>query len=141
MKYVVVLPNETLMCFDNASQVANVCMEIENNYVEDYAKDQQLEFQDMTPTEIGFAYNVVGTEQLGCVVYETREILQAMREEGVDSETIIGAKDLFNMDTNKPIAYPSFLDDVFTQVTPVPISSISGNVYTMQNVGKDDYDY
>ncbi len=141
MKYIVISPEETMLCFNEASQVANYCMEVENSNLDQYVAEQGMEYETMTPVEIGFAYNVVGTEQQGCVVYETHEIIATMKSEGVDQATIDEALQLFNTATTAPMTYPTYLDDIITQVTPVPISSISGNLYTMQNLSSEIEEY
>ncbi len=134
MKYTIITPKQTLMNYNEENQVANYCMEVENAYLDEYATQEELQFESMTPVEIGFAYNTVGTEKQGCMVYETRDIMAAMKEEGADESTIEEARAIFNVTTEKPIIYPTYLDDVITTVTPVPISSLSGNVYTMENI-------
>ncbi len=139
MKYIVISPMEKLMCFNEASQVANYCMQITNDNVNKYADEEQLTFENMTPVEIGFAYNTVGMENASCKVYKTVDVLKAMQEEGVDILTIKEVSTLFDTGKNYEVSYPTYLNDILSLVTPVSISSISGNVYTMENVDGTNY--
>ncbi|OOB79470.1 MAG: hypothetical protein BEN19_07535 [Epulopiscium sp. Nuni2H_MBin003] len=134
MKYIVISPNNTMMCFDDASQVANFCMEVANNNLDKFVDEQELEYENMTPVEIGFAYNASGTEEIGCVVYETCDIIMAMKEMGADLDSINEVTKLCTTISNKPICYPTYLDDIIDKVTPIPISMLTGNVYSMENL-------
>ncbi|OOB78871.1 MAG: hypothetical protein BEN18_05945 [Epulopiscium sp. Nuni2H_MBin001] len=134
MKYIVITPQATMICFNEASQVANFCMEIENNNLDKFALEEGLTYETMTPVEIGFAYNAAGTQEQSCMVYETKEVIAAMKSEAVEQAMIDEALAFFNTATSSPIVYPTYLDDVITMVTPVPIASICGNVYTMENL-------
>lgn len=135
MKYAVVSPKNKLICFDDADQVAEYCMEKDTLYLDRYCENQQLEYDNMTPVEIGYAYTTVGAESGGCRVYETGEIMKAMLEEGVDDDLILEVRNLFNnRKLNHQVDCPGYLEDILVDVTPVPVSSLSGNVYTCQNV-------
>ncbi|MGL5675734.1 MAG: hypothetical protein ACRDDX_04950 [Cellulosilyticaceae bacterium] len=135
MKYVVISPKNKCMCYDDAEQVAEYCMEKDNDYLDHYCKEQQLEYENMTPVEIGYAYTTIGAESRGCRVYETKEILQAMGSEAIELELIQEAKAFFeDRRRQHEVECPGYLEDIVVGVTPVPVSSLSGNVYSCKNI-------
>ncbi len=135
MRYVVISPDGTIICFNSASEAGNFCMMVENKNLDRYAGENGLNYEVMTPVEIGFAYDAVGTEDEGAKVYDAEEILKVMSENQVDNAIIKGTRDLFELDYRAPILYPTFLDDIFAEVTPMAKSSFTGNLYTLQNIG------
>lgn len=135
MKYAVISPKNKLICFDHADQVAEYCMEKDNVYLDKFCVDQELEYENMTPVEIGYAYATVGAEAGGCRVFETTEILRAMVEEGVEIELIQETNELFNSrNLNQEIECPGYLEDVCITIAPIPVASLSGNVYSGDNI-------
>lgn len=141
MKYVVISPKNKLICFEFAEQVAEYCMEKDNDYLNKYCEDQELEYENMTPVEIGYAYATIGAESGGCRVYETEEVLEAMVNDAVEDELVEEARNLFNnRHLEHEIECPGYLEDVLIAVTPVPVSSLSGNVYSGKNIDGASHD-
>lgn len=135
MKYIVISPKNKCMCYEFTEQVAEYCMRKDNDYLDHYCKDQELEYENMTPVEIGYAYTTIGAEYAGCRIYETKEVLQAMEEEAVDTELLEEAKEFFNdRKRTHEVDCPGYLEDILIKVTPIPVSSISGNVYSCENI-------
>lgn len=135
MKYIVISPKNKCMCYEYAEQVAEYCMEKDNDYLDRYCKEQQLEYQNMTPVEIGYAYTTIGAEHAGCRVYETKEVIKAMAEEAVETEIIVEAKTFFDDHRRMhEVDCPGYLEDILVGVTPIPVSSLSGNVYSCENI-------
>ena len=53
MKYVVLSPSHSLIGFNSKNQVAEYCLKMDNESLNQYASDQELVYETMTPTEIG----------------------------------------------------------------------------------------
>lgn len=134
MKYIVVSPKNKCMCYGSEKQVAEYCIEKDNAYLDRYCKDQELEYQNMTPVEIGYAYTTIGAECAGCRVYEIKEVLETMKEEAVEEEVIEEAKLFFERCRHTgEVDCPGYLEDILIRVTPIPVSSFSGDIYRCQN--------
>lgn len=135
MRYVVLSPDGKLICFDHDSQVTSYCMEKENNYLDEYCKDQQLEYENMTPVEIGYAYATIGAEKGGCKIFNTQDVINVMREYEVDNELVTGINEMFNnRRLNQEMECPSYLEDVLSQMTPMDVAEMIGEPYTCQNI-------
>lgn len=135
MRYVVVSPKNKMICFDHAGQVAEYCMEKDNDYLDHFCKDQELEYENMTPVEIGYAYATVGAQSGGCRVFVTTEVIKAMAEEGADAQSVAEANRMFNdRRLNHEIDCPGYLEDVLSMMTPIPVASLSGNTYSGNNI-------
>lgn len=131
MKYAVFSPNNKLICFDDDEQVKAYCMEKENDYLDKFMKDQELEYENMTPVEIGYAYSAVGAEKGGCKIYYTRDVLNTMREYEVDRELIHEVNEMFNsVRMEREMDCPSYLEDVFSQMTPMDVAEMVSRPYT-----------
>lgn len=135
MKYVVVSPNNQMICFDHEDQVAEYCMEQDNIALNNYYEDQELEYENMTPVEIGYGYAAIGAESGGCKIFQTTDIINKMKEYEIDDEWINEINDMFN---NKKLhrerLCPGYLTDVMAELTPIDIALIAGNVYTCTNL-------
>ncbi|MGL4344165.1 MAG: hypothetical protein ACRCTE_03130 [Cellulosilyticaceae bacterium] len=135
MRYVVISPKNKMICFDHAGQVAEYCMEKDNDYLDHFCADQALEYENMTPVEIGYAYATVGAQSGGCRVFQTTEVLDVMKDEMAEEELIEEVNLLFNnRRLNHEIDCPSYLEDVLSLMTPIPVASLSGNVYSGDNI-------
>ena len=135
MKYAVISPKNKLICFEHAVQVAEYCMEKDNAYLDKYCEDQQFEYENMTPVEIGYAYATIGAQAGGCRVFETTELIKNMVSEAVEEETIEDAKELFNnRRLNQEIECPGYIEDIAAISTPIPVSTLSGNTYSCENI-------
>lgn len=135
MKYAVLSPDNKLICFDHSDQVAEYYLENVNHSLDDYCSDQELTYETMTTTEIGQVYSNVAAVSGACLIYETSEILKAMRENGVEEYLIDEANELFNnRRLNREINCPGYLEDILGQVTPIPGAEMSTGLYTCTNV-------
>lgn len=134
MKYTVISPKNKLVCFDTKEQVAQYCMEKDTLYLDRYFKDQELKYENMTPVEIGYGYVTIGAEEGGCRIFSTKEILEAMKENAVEDEIIHQTKDLLDNERKSlEINCPGYLEDLLAGLTPIPLSSLVGNIYTCFN--------
>lgn len=135
MQYIVISPKNKLMCFENKDQVLAYCMEKDNEDLDKYCEDQQLTYENMTPVEIGYAYASVGAQSGGCRVYDAKDVLRTMVDEGIEREMIEEASALFyNRRLDHEIDCPGYLEDFFSTLTPVPISTLCGRIYQSDNV-------
>lgn len=135
MKYAVVSPNNKLICFDHKDQVAEYYLESVNHSLNDYCKDQELTYETMSPTEIGQAYANVAAVSGACSIYETSEIIKAMKDNDVEADTIEEADALFNnRKLNEEIDCPGYLEDILAEVTSIPGAQMSSGLYTCTNV-------
>ncbi|MGL4738174.1 MAG: hypothetical protein ACRCW2_12055 [Cellulosilyticaceae bacterium] len=135
MRYVVVSPKNKMICFDHAGQVAEYCMEKDNDYLDHFCADQELEYENMTPVEIGYAYASVGAQSGGCRVFVTTEVLRAMSAEGAEPELVVEANEMFNnRRLNHEVDCPGYLEDVLSVMTPIPVAGLSGNAYSCNNI-------
>lgn len=135
MKYAVLSPEHSLICFDHSDQVAEYCLRIDNDALNDYAKSQGYTYETMTPTEIGQLYTEIGAVDGGCLIYETRDILEAMKAEGVESELVERANALFNdRRLNEAIPCPGFLEDILGSLTPICPAQMTDGIYFMNNI-------
>lgn len=133
MKYAVLSPLHQFICFSSCDQVAEYCLKMDNASLDQYATDQELTYETMSPTEIGQLYTEVGAVYGGCQIYETKEILKALEEQGAEEEYIQKAKDLFN-GLRREIPCPGFIEDVLGEITPIPQNEMSDGVYFMNNI-------
>ncbi len=144
MKYVVISPTNKMICFNEADKVAFYCMQNEDFHLDKYCKEQQLEYESMTPIEIGYAYALVGAQASGCRIYETHELLKAMKEEGVENELIKEINEhldaVYHEKEGEVLAY---IEDAAVSVNPVPLGTLSGNLYRWVNYddAHQDSDY
>lgn len=135
MKYAVISPDHRLICFDHSDQVTEYCLEIDNDSLNEYCKQQGYTYETMTPTEIGQLYTEIGAVWGGSQVYETRDILEALKESGADSSLIDQTNELFNSrELNEPVHCPGFLDDILGELTPLSPSQLSDGIYFMENI-------
>lgn len=135
MKYAVLSPEHSLICFDHSDQVAEYCMRVDNASLNQYAKDQGYTYETMTPTEIGQLYTEIGAVDGGCQIFETRDILDAMKEHGVERELIDEANALFNdRRLNNEIQCPGYLEDVLGELTPIYPAQMTDGIYFMRNI-------
>lgn len=135
MKYAVLSPNQLLICFDHADQVAEYCLRVDNHELNEYAEDQEYTYETMTPTEIGQLYTEVGAVYGGCQIYETRDILNALKEQGAEQAYIDKANELFNSKTlNNEIKCPAFLEDILGEITPISPAQMTDGIYFMENI-------
>lgn len=135
MKYAVLSPDNKLICFDHSDQVAEYCLRIDNDELNQYADDHGYTYETMTPTEIGQLYTEIGANYGGCQIYETRDILNAMKEHGVEQGYIVQANELFNSSTlNNEIACPGFLEDILGELTPISAAQMTDGIYFMRNI-------
>ena len=93
MKYVVLSPDNKMICFDHQDQVAQYCSEQDKVGLDTYCNEQQFEYENMTPVEIGYAYSLVGAENGGCRIFETSDVIAEMVSLGVDTDTIVATND------------------------------------------------
>lgn len=135
MKYAVISPDNKLICFDHPGQVAEYYLENVNHSLNDYCSDQEFTYETMTPTEIGQAYSNVAAVSGACSIYETSEILKAMRENGAEEDLVNEANELFNnRKLNKEINCPGYIEDILVELTPIPGAEMSSGLYTCTNV-------
>ena len=135
MKYAVLSPNQKLICFDHNNQVAEYCLRVDNDALNQYAADHEYTYETMTPTEIGQLYTEVGADYGGCLIYEIREILDTMKEHEVEQEYINQANELYNSSTlNNEIDCPGFLEDILGELTPISPAQMTDGIYFMRNI-------
>lgn len=135
MKYAVISPKNKLICFDDPQQVASYCMKKDNQYLDAYCQDQELEYENMSPVEIGYFYSLVGAQDRGCRIYPTADVIKAMKEEGVDKEMIEEVQDFFNARGRyQEVECPGYLEDIFIELTPIYAAELSGGVYSCENI-------
>lgn len=135
MKYVVLSPDHRIICFDHSGQVAEYCLRVDNDSLNEYVEDNEFTYETMTPTEIGQLYTEIGAIDGGCQIYETRTVLEAMKAQGADREYIDKANDLFNSrELNNEIVCPGFLEDIFGELTPISAAQMTDGIYFMENI-------
>lgn len=135
MKYVVLSPHNKIICFDHADQVEEYCLDKDNEALDNYCKDQEFTYETMTPVEIGYSYVAANAERNGCKIYETRQVLDKMKELQADEGLIDRVNDMFNnRQLNNEVACPSYLEDVLMEITPIPAACMTDGVYIMDNV-------
>ncbi|MEG0325329.1 MAG: hypothetical protein RR618_02260 [Cellulosilyticaceae bacterium] len=135
MKYAVISSSNKLICFDQSDQVAEYYLESMNHSLNDYCKDQEFNYETMSPTEIGQAYANVSAVSGACSIYETREILKVMKENDVEKDLIDEADALFNdRSVNEEINCPGYIEDILGEVTSISGAEMSNGVYTCSNV-------
>lgn len=135
MKYVVLSPHNKLICFDHSTQVREYCLEQDNHALDEYCEDQEFTYETMTPVEIGYNYVVSSAQRGGCRIFETRQVLDTMKELDVESELIDRINGFFNdRRLNREIDCPSYLEDILVEVTPIPAACMTDGVYRMDNV-------
>ena len=135
MKYAVLSPDHMLICFDNSEQVCEYCMEIDNDSLNEYCEQQDYHFETMSTTEIGQLYTEVGAVWGGCQIYETRDILDVLKENGSEKAYIDEANELFNSKRlHEEIHCPGFIEDVIGDLIPIPITQLLDGIYYMDNI-------
>ena len=135
MKYVVFSPENRLICFEEPQEVEEYCLEKDNDYLNVYCADQEYNYESMTPVEIGYAYLASSTEKGGCRIYETRDVLSKMREYDVPYDMIKAAANFFYGTTKSTeIECPSYLEDIFMELTPIPSVNMASSIYINRNV-------
>lgn len=135
MKYAVLSPDHSLICFDHSDQVAEYCLRIDNDALNEYASDNGYTYETMTPTEIGQLYTEIGAVDGGCQIFETRDILEAMKARGAEVSQIKEANDLFNdQRLHQEIECPGFLEDVLGELTPIYPAQMTDGIYFMNNI-------
>ncbi|MBE6024219.1 MAG: hypothetical protein E7231_13715 [Cellulosilyticum sp.] len=135
MKYAVLSPEHRLICFDHSNQVAEYCLRVDNDSLNDYCESQEWVYETMTPTEIGQLYTEIGAVDGGCQIYETRDILETMKEQGAEQEYIDQANDLFNSrELHDEINCPGFIEDVLGEMTPITAAQMTDGIYFMDNI-------
>lgn len=135
MKYAVFSPDHQLICFDHQDQVTEYCLEVDNASLNEYCDSQGYVYETMTPTEIGQLYTEIGAVWGGCHIYETRDILEAMKANGSESEYIKQANELFNSERlHEEIHCPGYIEDVLGDLTPIPPNELSDGIYYMENI-------
>ena len=92
-------------------------------------------YETMTPTEIGQLYTEIGAVWGGCQIYETNDIIQAMKENGSEERYIHEANELFNnRNLHNEIHCPGFIEDILGELTPIPVNELSDGIYYMENI-------
>ena len=135
MKYVVLSQDQRIICFDHSDQVTEYCLEQDNDSLHEYCEERGYVYADMSPTEIGQLYVETGAVNGGCKIFETEEVLKVMKEVDAEKELIDEANHLFNdRSLNEERRCPSFLEDVFGELTPLSPSELSDGVYYMENI-------
>lgn len=135
MKYAVLSQDQRLICFDHSDQVTEYCLEQDNDALNEYCEERGYVYADMTPTEIGQLYVETGAIYGGCKIFETRDILNVMKENGADEAFIDEANHLFNdRSLNEEIPCPGFLEDILGELTPITPAELSDGVYFMENI-------
>ena len=135
MKYVVLSPKNKLICFDHSDQVAEYCLEKNNEALDVYCADQEYTYETMTPVEIGYAYVEAVANEGSCRIFETRQVIDAMKENGVEQSLIDDVNNMFNnRRLHQEIDCPSYLEDVFMELTPIEAANMTDGVYIMDNV-------
>lgn len=141
MKYVVLSPKGKLICFDHSDQVEEYCLEKNNEALDNYCAEQDYTYETMTPVEIGYAYVESAATDGACKVFETREVIEAMKANGAEESLIDSVNDMFNnRKLHEEIDCPSYLDDIFMELTPIPQGNLTDGVYYMENIdsGSDE---
>ena len=135
MKYVVLSTAHSLIGFNSRNQVAEYCLKMDNDSLNQYASDQEFTYETMTPTEIGQLYTQIGAVYGGCQIYETNEILQEMQNQAAEKEYIEKAKALFGgNDLKREIPCPGYIEDILGEITPIPQNEMSDGIYYMNNI-------
>lgn len=139
MRYAVISPKNELICFDHSEQVAEYCLEKDNEALNEYCKDQEYVYETLTPTEIGQLYTEIGATHGGCRVFETSQVIKFMKENGVGEELIEKARDIFNdRRLNNEVDCPGFLEDFFVELTPLHPAQFTDGIYFMENIDASD---
>jgi len=139
MKYVVLSQDQRIICFDHSDQVTEYCLEQDNDSLDEYCEERGYVYADMTPTEIGQLYVETGAVYGGCKIFETRDVLKEMKENGAEEEFIDEANHLFNdRSLNEEIPCPGFLEDILGELTPISPAQLSDGVNFMDNIDSPD---
>lgn len=135
MRYAVVSPKHMLICFDHSNQVAEYCLEKDNEALDAYCKDQGLVYETMSSTEIGQTYTTIGANSTRCRIYETRELIKALRDNGAEQSIINEMNELFNnRRLNNEIDCPAYIEDILQEVSPISQAQMSDGFYTCTNI-------
>lgn len=135
MKYVVLSPMRKIICFDHKEQVAEYCDEIERIDIDAYCKDQEFEYESMSPVDVGNIYTIIGAEQGVCQIYETEEVIRQMTENQIEEYLIKETNELFNnRRLNDEMDCPGYLSDILMEISPVQVSQLLEPVYRMGNI-------
>ncbi len=135
MKYIVLSPDQKLIGFDDSEQVLEYCLEVDNDSLNDYCADQELIYENMTPTEIGQLYTNIGAIDGGCQIFLVSDILKVMEENTVDNYYIEQAKALFdNKKLYQEITCPGYIEDLLGELTPIYPSNLTEGIYFMENI-------
>ena len=135
MKYIVLSPSHHLIGFNSREQVVQYCLKMDNESLSQYASNEELTYETMTPTEIGQLYTQIGAVYGGCHIYKSNEILQEMVHQDAEAEDIEKAKALFaGNDLKREIPCPGFIEDILGEMTPIPQNEMSDGIYYMNNI-------
>ena len=135
MKYIVLSPDQKLIGFEDSDHVLEYCLEVDNDCLDDYCEDQELVYENMTPTEIGQAYTNIGAVQGGCQIFLSSDILKVMEENAVDEYYTLQAKELFEgRKLLREINCPGYIEDLVGELTPIYPSDLTEGIYFMKNI-------
>ena len=135
MKYIVLSPEQKLIGFDDSDHVLEYCLEVDNDSLDDYCEDQELLYENMSPTEIGQLYTNMGAVDGSCQIFLVSDILKVMEDNAVEQEYIDQAKVLFESKTlYEGINCPGYIEDILGELTPIYPSSLTEGIYYMENI-------
>lgn len=135
MKYIVLSPEQKLMGFDDSDHVLEYCLEVDNDSLDDYCEDQELLYENMSPTEIGQLYTNMGAIDGGCQIFLVSDILKMMEDNAVDQEYIDQAKALFeSKKLYEGMNCPGYIEDILGELTPIYPSNLTEGIYYMENI-------
>ncbi|MEG0086482.1 MAG: hypothetical protein RR817_08420 [Niameybacter sp.] len=130
MKYVVSAPNHQIICFDHHGQVLEYCDEQEAKDLDAYCKDQDYNYDTLTPVDVGHLYTLIGAENGTCHIYQTDQVIKYMKENAVDTSIIEEVRELFNSrELNDEQNCPGYLSDVLAEMPPMTASQLLDKPY------------
>lgn len=135
MKYVVLAPENKIICFDDADQVLQYCSEQEAVDLDAYCEDQDYNYETLSSADVGYLYTVVGAENGTNHIFETVDVVEHMKENAVEASIIEETNHLFNQGTlSKEQNCPGYLRDVLGDMTPLSPLQLVGGIYRCENI-------
>lgn len=135
MKYVVLAPEDKIICFDHEDQVLQYCSEQEAVDLNDYCEDQDYNYETLSSADVGYLYTVVGAENGTNHIFETADVIKHMKENDVDVSIIEETNGLFNnRSLNEEQNCPGYLRDILSDMVPLSPIQLVGGIYRGQNI-------
>lgn len=120
MNYIVMLPNDHIVRFDDGNYVAEYVQEYYTQEMERYSEERGMKEEELSASNVEDIANVLGGTDQICKIYDFDVIMDAIKDAPTDDshkQDMISM--LSNLDIEVPMRCPGDLSDIITGVQEI----------------------